>query len=319
MNGSWYQVHPSEVITIASRFPDVRLRMIFNWILTNYLSVEGLPDDDEEIAYLTGLSIEDVTAMRPYWKRLGRIENGRIYINYAEEVIADKQMYVEQKSSAANARWKNAQDGPKKKTPKPPTDSSAEQRNATHSNADPNPTPHKNEKPKPPAIETKDLPSTSDATHSDAQQRNAKLCHKDIHTYIQEEGTARAREENSVLAKIEAIEQAVISEYGYTIIEPFLERQIKSVVGKCNAAGFDAAAIREYVSSRSKPPSLNFLCQEMQTWRASRDKQGQAQVIPMTPKKTFCGKCNYGYLPSLPGENRARICPCNLPKEAAAS
>lgn len=274
MNG-WYQTHPNEIIALASRLPDVKLRMIFSWMLTHYLSLEGFPDDDDEIAYITGLAVEEVGLMRPYWKRLGRIEEGRIYITYAEQVITDKQMYIEQKAHAAKARWgkerEKATGAKKAKTLNTPE----MQADALHKDLiAPDPSPISDE-------------MQSNASHSDEMQSNALLCNKGMNKGMNERRNTEKEPpppfSNSVTAKLDALEDFIVSQYGFSTIDPFLERQIRTTVGKCHAVGATVWDLEIFFAQRNKLPAINFVAQDYQTWRTSE----AGRLAPAGPKLKF--------------------------------
>jgi len=111
-------------------------------LIMTYLDEGSLPDSDPKLAFLTGLPIEDIQALRPYFEFMGRCEGGRLYLDFAEDVIMERVEFAEKKANAANKRWESnaKQTTPEESNaqPKKASHSKAKQRNAVHSSAMPN-------------------------------------------------------------------------------------------------------------------------------------------------------------------------------------
>lgn len=129
MDNNWYKISPSKLRSLVSSLPTGRMRADMTLLIMTYLDEGSLPDSDPKLAFLTGLPIEDIQALRPYFEFLGRCEGGRLYIDFAEHVIMERVEFAEKKADAANKRW-----GSRAKQPDA-EESSAQPENAAHSAA----------------------------------------------------------------------------------------------------------------------------------------------------------------------------------------
>lgn len=93
MDNNWFKIWPSKLRSLVSSLPTGRMRADMTLLIVTYLDDGGLPDSDPKLAFLTGLPIEDIQALRPYFEFLGRCEGGRLYIDFAEDVIEDTDCY----------------------------------------------------------------------------------------------------------------------------------------------------------------------------------------------------------------------------------
>lgn len=141
MDNNWFKIWPSKMRSLISSLPTGRMRADMTLLIMTYLDDGGLPDSDTKLAFLTGLPIEDIQALRPYFEFLGRCEDGRLYLDFAEDVIMERVEFAEKKANAGAKRWKSnaEQTKPEDSTPKPEIAqlSTAKQRNAVHSTAMP--------------------------------------------------------------------------------------------------------------------------------------------------------------------------------------
>lgn len=269
MKNAWFQIRPDRIKNVASSLPDGRMRATLTLVLMTYLAEGGLPDDDRKIAFLCGLPADDVAALRPYWEFMGRVEDGRIYIDYAEEVMAEQQMFIEKKAKAARARWgTNGQPGRTTTLEEVADDSDGlEVANALS------------------------VAEQSYAMHNNAEQGNPELCQTTMHScnhadkqaksmHAQGVPTREKYPDGSTMAKIDAMEECVLQAYAFTYIDTGIDRQVKTSVAKCNAAGFGVSDIQDFLSTRTKLPGVGFLCNEMQTWRTSKARQAQKDQSP---------------------------------------
>lgn len=143
MDNNWYKIWPSKMRSLVSSLPTGRMRADMTLLIMTYLDEGGLPDSDNKLAFLTGLPLEDIQALRPYFEFLGHCEGGRLYLDFAEDVIMERVEFAEKKANAANKRWEDSrakQTEPEESNaqPKKASQSTAKRRNAVHSTAMPN-------------------------------------------------------------------------------------------------------------------------------------------------------------------------------------
>src|SRR5262245_52203949 len=105
MDNNWFKISPSKLLAIMSSLPTGQMRAHMMLLVTVYLSDGGLPDDDEALAFRSALPLEDIRALRPYFRFLGRCEGGRLYFTFAEEIIMERVEFAEKKANAAKKRW----------------------------------------------------------------------------------------------------------------------------------------------------------------------------------------------------------------------
>jgi uncharacterized protein YdaU (DUF1376 family) len=145
VDNNWFKLSPSKLLAVTSSLPTGQMRAHMMLLTAVYLNEGGLPDDDEAIAFRTALPVADIQALRPYFRFLGRCDGGRLYLNFAEEIIMERVEFAEKKAKAANQRWANEQNAAEQIEPdtskakqNKPVKCAAKQRNATHSGAMPN-------------------------------------------------------------------------------------------------------------------------------------------------------------------------------------
>lgn len=101
MDNNWYRIAPSEYIIVAMRIPDAVQRAEFIYLTMICLSNGPLPDDDEEIAFVSGLPAEHVKALRPYLNRLSTATGeGQFMTDLAVATINEKKSFIERKTEA---------------------------------------------------------------------------------------------------------------------------------------------------------------------------------------------------------------------------
>jgi hypothetical protein len=137
MDNNWFKIWPSKMRSLVSSLPTGRMRADMTLLIMTYLDDGGLPDSDTKLAFLTGLPIEDIQALRPYFEFLGRCEGGRLYLDFAEDVIMERVEFAEKKANAAAKRWdgKTKEPVPSKAMQPPPDDSDAQPKKAQKSTA----------------------------------------------------------------------------------------------------------------------------------------------------------------------------------------
>lgn len=66
----------------------------------------------------------------------------------------------------------------------------------------------------------------------------------------------------------------------------------------------------DWRGKKGQPPTVELVRSEWGRFEAWREQSNN--VVSITQKKQFCGKCNYGWLPPdrEKGEDRAKYCPC---------
>lgn len=101
----WFKIWPSQLRAIIGSLPDHRMAGDMMLVALAYLEQCGLPNDDAKIAFITRLPIESVQSLRPYFSLMGRVEADRIHLDFADEIIIERQQFAEKKAVAASRRW----------------------------------------------------------------------------------------------------------------------------------------------------------------------------------------------------------------------
>lgn len=131
-NNNWFKVWPSRFLGVISRIPDRSAHGDILLIGFHMLNEMGLKDDDAEIAWVTGLSIERVAELRPYLDRLkekGR-EDGRLMFDFVLETIVERQVFADKKAKAGQSGGRPAKAEVGKGKPPKAVKSTAKQREA---------------------------------------------------------------------------------------------------------------------------------------------------------------------------------------------
>lgn len=105
MDNNWFKIWPSKLRALVSSLPSGRMRANMTLLIMTYLDEGGLPDSDNKLAFLTGLPISDIQELRPYFEFLGKCADGRLYLDFAEELILERIEFAEKKASAGAKRW----------------------------------------------------------------------------------------------------------------------------------------------------------------------------------------------------------------------
>ena len=109
----WFKINPEKYLSIAARIPDGTQRAEFLAICMHCLAAQGpLPNDDEEIAFITAIAIDRIKALRPYLNRLCRAEDGQIIPTLAEDTIAERREFSEKQASNGRSGGKKTQAQP---------------------------------------------------------------------------------------------------------------------------------------------------------------------------------------------------------------
>ena len=89
----WFKIYPAKYLSIAGRIPDGTQRAEFLYIAMHCLNQGPLPDDNEEIAFITAIAPERIKALRPYLNRLCQTNDGKIMSHLALETIEKTEEY----------------------------------------------------------------------------------------------------------------------------------------------------------------------------------------------------------------------------------
>lgn len=98
MDNNWFKLWPSSYLNIINRIPDPSMRGDCLLIAFHCLNEDGIPDDDAEISWITGLPIERIKQIRPYMQRMGKSEDSIFIFDFVRETLEEKQQYMENKS-----------------------------------------------------------------------------------------------------------------------------------------------------------------------------------------------------------------------------
>lgn len=99
METNWYRIFPAKVLAVIACLPR-ELRPDFSLLIWVYLNEGSLPDNDAKIAFLSGLPIESIQALNPCLEFLGCREDGKLIIDFLEEIIAERKEFAQRKAAA---------------------------------------------------------------------------------------------------------------------------------------------------------------------------------------------------------------------------
>jgi len=94
-DSNWFKMWPARRLAVAAAIPNGTQRAEFLYLVDYCLELGPLPDDDEEIAFMTAMEPERITALRPYLKRLATFHDGKMMINLAAQTIQERQEFAE--------------------------------------------------------------------------------------------------------------------------------------------------------------------------------------------------------------------------------
>lgn len=100
MENDWYKIFPLQILSHVDRIPDATLHGDFLLLAMYCLQRGGLPNDNEEISWLTRLSPERVAQLRPYLNRLAEVRDDKLMIRFIGDIIQERQEYAERRASA---------------------------------------------------------------------------------------------------------------------------------------------------------------------------------------------------------------------------
>lgn len=100
MENNWYKIFPLQILSHVDRIPDATMHGDFLLLAMHCLEKNGLPDDNEELSWLTRLSVERIQQLRPYLNRLSDAADGKLMIRFIGEIIQERVEYAERRSNA---------------------------------------------------------------------------------------------------------------------------------------------------------------------------------------------------------------------------
>ena len=96
----WFKIYPAKYLSIAGRIPDGTQRAEFLYIAMHCLNQGSLPDDDDELSFITAIAIDRIKNLRPYLNRLCSAKDGKLIVCLAEETIAERMEFSAKKAQA---------------------------------------------------------------------------------------------------------------------------------------------------------------------------------------------------------------------------
>lgn len=97
----WHKISQADWINVSYRIPDGQLRLEFLGLALHCLNEGGFQDDDDEIAFIVGLSVARVKEMRPYLNRLSDISDGKLMIRIVGEAIEERAEFGRKQAARA--------------------------------------------------------------------------------------------------------------------------------------------------------------------------------------------------------------------------
>ena len=100
MENNWYKIFPLQILSHVARIPDPTMHGDFLLLAMCCLQQGGLPDDNEEISWITRLTPERVAQLRPYLNRLADVADGKLMVRFVGEIIQEREEYAERRANA---------------------------------------------------------------------------------------------------------------------------------------------------------------------------------------------------------------------------
>lgn len=111
-DADWFKIYPAKYLSIAGRIPDGTQRAEFLLIVLHCLDQGPLPNDDDEIAFITAISIDRIKLLRPYLNRLCQADSDTVIPCLAADTIAERREFSEKKAKAGREGGKQNQAKP---------------------------------------------------------------------------------------------------------------------------------------------------------------------------------------------------------------
>lgn len=251
----WFKVWPSQYLNVINRIPDGIQRGAFSLLLLHCLNEDGLPNNDEEISYNTGLPVDVITSLRPHLKRLATIEGDRIMINLAAETIQERQEFSAKKAASGQKGGLSRQT------------KAADQAEVTPSKQ------AQAEKAKPSPA------SSGQAVLSTAKQNEAPLSQTDRHADMQ---TNRQKTAVAVFSREPTDDDDAVTEPCDKIAEVVrdylqipetsgwkAQGEVNDIAIQLAGVGANSAQVSEFIKTRRKPPGQKYWVQDFLVWRGS--------------------------------------------------
>lgn len=266
MDANWFKVWPAQWLNILNRIPNVSVRSDVLMLAFHCLNEGGLPDNDDDISWISGLPAERVTELRPYLARLATVQDGRLMLSFVAEVIEERQQFAERRSRAARARYK--QDGNAEQSSALPH--GAESTSAMQSNAmqcSP--------------MQSNALPNKQTDKQTD---RQTSMQAEEGRARVREEGppppsdedcfTSLPADEPAIEAELDVLKAAVYEVCGLQPTGWRLDGEAKSRAIELHAIGTTPGELRAACLARGSPFKLDFVVKDFQHERAKRRMQG---------------------------------------------
>ncbi len=251
----WFKIWPAHYLVVINRITDGDLRAAFSLLLWHCLNENGLPDNNDDIAFLTGLRVERITELRPYLARLATAKDGRLMLTPADETIRERQEFAAKKAQAGKAGGKQKQANKDNVKQMLAEVSTASAKLASAGNS------------KTPLA----IPS-----QTDKQSCSNSITVKTEREEQEENSLSVADAEEEIFrAKLDAIEALVFKASRCTYRDDLIQKQLSKTVAALISLGATVDEVREFVDTREKSTPINYFRERFEGWRADRTGNGR--------------------------------------------
>jgi len=281
MENNWYKIFPLQILSHVDRIPDATMHGDFLLLAMHCLEKNGLPDDNEELSWLTRLSVDRIQQLRPYLNRLSDAVDGKLMIRFVGEIIQERVEYAERRSNAGKQGGRPA---------KPPTDSTNGPSGGGTSEPKHDETEPFNAEPE----NSNGKQCFSDESNAFPEKallsivKQSKAIHTDIHTNKQE-GNAPTRYasepgQNATPAKYREVDLdemdrivSAVSRITGTAANGKNLNPVNQAAISIFQSGGTFALLEEFERSLGKQRcKLNFIAQDFGSWFAAREREQDA-------------------------------------------
>jgi hypothetical protein len=241
----WNKIFAADWVNLAYQVHDQRLANALMMLMMHCLNQGGLPDDNEEIADITRVPVEDIQALRELRcvRRTIRIEGGKLYFEIVSTMIQEKAEFSRKQAERANkGRGKPEPAAESRSEPEPTTASHGEPRRATANHGQP-------------------IQACSHASNQAGMQ--AAPAPEDSPDYL-------AGDESSLPGDLTEFEQAIKAVTCEKSNNGTVNLRVKQAAKELAAEGFALAELHAFDAAQSKSPQLNFIVREMVAWRKDK-------------------------------------------------